>query len=64
MTKNRTLTPVYLDSGMHPGLEVKGLTTLAVALIQIVHILYVSDFYPIEVVCLICEAELPSGYKF
>ena len=25
MTKNRTRTPVYLDPGMHPGLEVKGL---------------------------------------
>ena len=25
MTKNRTPTPVYLDPGMHPGLEVKGL---------------------------------------
>ena len=24
MTKNRTPTPVYLDPGMHPGLEVKG----------------------------------------
>ena len=27
MTKNRTPTPVYLDPGMHPGLEVKGLIT-------------------------------------
>ena len=26
MTKNRTPTPVYLDPGMHPGLEVKGLS--------------------------------------
>ena len=26
MTKNRTPTPVYLDPGMHSGLEVKGLT--------------------------------------
>ena len=26
MTKNRTRTPVYLDPGMHPGLEVKGLS--------------------------------------
>ena len=26
MTKNRAPTPVYLDPGMHPGLEVKGLT--------------------------------------
>ena len=25
MTKNRTPTPVYLDPGMHPGLEVKRL---------------------------------------
>ena len=25
MTKNRTRAPVYLDPGMHPGLEVKGL---------------------------------------
>ena len=29
MTKNRTRTPVYLDPGMHPGLEVKGLTTFS-----------------------------------
>ena len=28
MTKNRTRTLVYLDPGMHPGLEVKGLNTL------------------------------------
>ena len=28
MTKNRTRTPVYLDPGMHPGLEVKGLTII------------------------------------
>ena len=28
MTKNRTPTPVYLDPGMHPGLEVKGLILL------------------------------------
>ena len=27
MTKNRTPTPVYLDPGMHPGLEVKGLNS-------------------------------------
>ena len=26
MTENRTRTPVYLDPGMHPGLEVKGLS--------------------------------------
>ena len=25
LTKNRTPTPVYLDPGMHSGLEVKGL---------------------------------------
>ena len=28
MTKNRTRTPVYLEPGMHPGLEVKGLNGL------------------------------------
>ena len=28
MTKNRTRTPVYLDPGMHPGLEVKGLSNI------------------------------------
>ena len=28
MTKNRTPTPVYLDPGMHSGLEVKGLRAL------------------------------------
>ena len=27
MTKNRTPTTVYLDPGMHLGLEVKGLTS-------------------------------------
>ena len=32
MTKNRTPTPVYLDSGMHSGLEVKGLTFRIVCL--------------------------------
>ena len=26
--ENRTRTPVYLDPGMHPGLEVKGLIFL------------------------------------
>ena len=30
MTKNRTPTPVYLDPGMHPGLEVKGLMKFSV----------------------------------
>ena len=29
MTKNRTATPVYLDPGMHPGLEVKGLIKMS-----------------------------------
>ena len=29
MTKNITPTPVYLDPGMHSGLEVKGLTNLS-----------------------------------
>ena len=35
MTKNRTPTPVYLDPGMHPGLEVKGLTSFFKADTQI-----------------------------
>ena len=26
--KNRTPTPVYVDPGMHPSLEVKGLSTI------------------------------------
>ena len=30
MTKNRTPTPVYLDPGMHHGLEVKGLSVVKV----------------------------------
>ena len=30
MTKNRTPTPVYLDPGMHSGLEVKGLKQLKI----------------------------------
>ena len=29
MTKNRTPTLVYLDPGMHPGIEVKGLNALS-----------------------------------
>ena len=28
MTKNRTPTPVYVDPGMHPGPEVKGLINM------------------------------------
>ena len=32
MTKNRTRTPVYLDPGMHPGLEVKGLKRVQLVL--------------------------------
>ena len=38
MTKNRTPTPVYLDPGMHSGLEVKGLSgiCLSVAVIRAV----------------------------
>ena len=34
MTKNRTPTPVYLDPGMHPGLEVKGLMICAYAFVR------------------------------
>ena len=37
MTKNRTPTPVYLDPGMHPGLEVKGLKT-AIVVISVVRV--------------------------
>ena len=36
MTKNRTPTPVYLDPGMHPGLEVKGLSN---------HVTYMANFH-------------------
>ena len=36
MTKNRTPTPVYLDPGMHPGLEVKGLSPAPVVTAVIV----------------------------
>ena len=36
MTKNRTRTPVYLDPGMHPGLEVKGLRVKP----SLIHVLY------------------------
>ena len=36
MTKNRTPTPVYLDPGMHPGLEVKGLITTIGFLIRFI----------------------------
>ena len=35
MTKNRTPTPVYLDPGMHPGLEVKGLSDLTAICLHI-----------------------------
>ena len=34
MTKNRTPTPVYLDPGMHPGLEVKGLSIDQLSLVS------------------------------
>ena len=37
MTKNRTPTPVYLDPGMHSGLEVKGLTLEALKYFYINH---------------------------
>ena len=33
MTKNRTPTPVYLDPGMHSGLEVKGLKRIVCCVI-------------------------------
>ena len=33
MTKNRTPTPVYLDPGMHTGLEVKGLRVKQISLL-------------------------------
>ena len=36
MTKNRTPTPVYLDPGMHPGLEVKGLISAHITLYSVV----------------------------
>ena len=39
MTKNRTPTPVYLDPGMHSGLEVKGLIELLVRCIFICDLL-------------------------
>ena len=32
MTKNRTPTPVYLDPGMHSGLEVKGLMAVDIGI--------------------------------
>ena len=38
MTKNRTPTPVYLDPGMHPGLEVKGLRKSQLKKMQIFQI--------------------------
>ena len=37
MTKNKTPTPVYLDPGMHPGLEVKGLIRYHI-IIQVVNV--------------------------
>ena len=37
MTKNRTPTPVYLDPGMHSGLEVKGLSLKQYAGYNIFH---------------------------
>ena len=39
MTKNKTPTPVYLDPGMHSGLEVKGLN-LHVYYSHVLNLLY------------------------
>ena len=38
MTKNRTPTPVYLDPGMHPGLEVKGLISIVLIKVRRLHL--------------------------
>ena len=38
MTKNRAPTPVYLDPGMHSGLEVKGLRHIILCVTCIVFI--------------------------
>ena len=48
MTKNRTPTPVYLDHGMHPGLEVKGLNFLP---LQVTHNF---KWLKITHICVIC----------
>ena len=45
MTKNRTPTPVYLDPGMHSGLEVKGLKTERQTFKMIFKLLCI-DWYP------------------
>ena len=37
MAKNRTPTPVYLDPGMHSGLEVKGLIKYFDCLLKLRH---------------------------
>ena len=44
MTKNRAPTPVYLDPGMHSGLEVKG---LIIALIRRTRLKYVLRIHEI-----------------
>ena len=43
MTKNRTPTPVYLDPGMHPGLEVKGLNRFSAGTDFIQNLTYKVD---------------------
>ena len=43
MTKNRAPTLVYLDPGMHPGLEVKGLKYYAMQSQTEVSVLYEKE---------------------
>ena len=69
MTKNITPTPVYLDPGMHPGLEVKGLMFkfLVVLILELdspalqIFGLKIANFHPFEVVCRGSETQLQVG---
>ena len=66
MTKNRTPTPVYLDPGMHPGLEVKGLKRCYWELNVICKCLVsiprnMSNFHPLEVVGRDSQTQLQVG---
>ena len=54
MTKNRTRTPVYLDPGMHPGLEVKGLNLILWIcnkwlFLSTLHVMYIYTLWIVHV---------------
>ena len=53
MTKNITPTPVYLDPGMHSGLEVKGLSAFRVPLMEqsVISMLILYNIVNVQFLC-------------